>query len=75
MESDIQEVVNQKATGLKGAVRLHEESAVFGPAYKFSGAKEIPVTDSIWLQRQQMEQLQVMLICMCFCECELNINR
>ena len=70
-ELDIQEAANQKATKLKRTERLHEESAVHGPMYKFSGAKEIPMVDSIWLQRERKKQLQVIL-CLYYliCECE-----
>ncbi|XP_076443451.1 DNA-directed RNA polymerase II subunit GRINL1A-like [Babylonia areolata] len=42
----------------KAAGKVQEESAVVGPAYRFEGAKEIGLQESIRLQRQQQENLE-----------------
>lgn len=56
-----QEEASKKTASLKEQ-RPAEDSAVQGPAYKFAGAKEISIRDSIGLQKQQREHLEVILV-------------
>ena len=61
-EKDSQQVDRRAVSG-RGPTKGQEESAVHGPSYKFQGAKEISVEDSILLQKQQREHLQVRKNC------------